>query len=42
MPTQDHSTTYVLNDVAMIANEEICATVGHVDLHPDQAWSRSA
>ena len=29
--------TYVLNDVAMITNEEEGSTVRHINLHPNQA-----
>lgn len=30
--------TYVLDDVAVVADEEEGAAVGHVDLHADEAW----
>lgn len=29
---------YIFNDVAMITDEEESATVGHIDLHADQAF----
>jgi hypothetical protein len=31
--------TYVLNDMAVIADEEEGATVGQIELHSDQSWN---
>jgi hypothetical protein len=30
--------TYIFDNVAMIADEEECARIGHIDLHSNQAW----
>lgn len=32
--------SYILNDVAVVADEEPCTTVGHVDLHSDQPYGK--
>ena len=31
--------TYILNDVAVIADEEEGATIGQIELHSDQSWN---
>lgn len=34
----DPGGTYILNHVAVVANEEERATICHIDLHSDQAY----
>ena len=32
-----NGSTHILDDMAMIADEEVCAGLGHIDLHTDEA-----